>query len=295
MTQKAIVLIVDDDNTYRKTLALQVMSRGYEVIAAASGSEALFLLKGNLVDLILLDLNMPGMPGNEVLQRIRADYSALELPVLMLTSSDETDDMIKALGNGANDYLIKSTNIEILAARIETQLSLKSMNMSLKVKQSDLRQEYVQTRSKLELDRISMKKEIDHRVAAELAMIESEKRYKVLYDNTPAMYFSLNIMGEILSVNRYGAHVLGYQRKELVGRDISELYVPGDRERFQEYLADATFHPDSSYRWQLHKQTKAGMPILIRETAKLVHGLTRDKNILMVGVDISDEHIDLGI
>jgi PAS domain S-box-containing protein len=295
MTQKATILIVDDDNTYRKTLALQVKSRGYEVLAAGSGSEALFQLRGNLVDLILLDLNMPGMSGNEVLQKIRADYSALELPVLMLTSSDETDDMIKALGNGANDYLIKSTNIEILAARIETQLSLKSMNTALKVKQSDLRQEYVQTRSKLELDRISMKKEIDHRVAAEIAMIESEKRYKVLYDNTPAMYFSLNIMGEIQSVNRYGARVLGYQRNELIGRDISELYAPGDRERFQEYLAEATLHPDSSYRWQLHKQTREGMPILIRETAKLVYGLTREKNILLVGVDISDEHIDLGI
>ena len=107
MAQNATILIVDDENTFRKTLALQVSSRGYAVISAASGKEALLKLKSNLVDLILLDLNMPEMHGNELLRQIRSDYSALDLPVLMLTSSDGTDDMIKAFGLGANDYLIK--------------------------------------------------------------------------------------------------------------------------------------------------------------------------------------------
>ena len=295
MAQNATILIVDDENTFRKTLALQVSSRGYEVISAASGKEALLKLKSNLVDLILLDLNMPEMHGNELLRQIRSDYSALDLPVLMLTSSDGTYDMIKAFGLGANDYLIKSCDIEILAARIETQLSLKSMNMTLTVRQSDLRQEYVQAKSRMELDRIAMKKEIDHRVMAEMALIESEKRYKVLYDNTPAMYFSLNTMGQILSVNRYGAHVLGYQREELIGRDIQDLYEPGDRPRFWEYLEEVICNPGVPCRWQLSKLGKDGMPILIRETARLVQGVTGEKNILLVGVDISDEHINLGL
>jgi PAS domain S-box-containing protein len=295
MTQSATVLIVDDDNTFRKTLNLQIASKGYKVIAVASGHEALSKLKSNYIDLVLLDINMPEMSGNEVLKLIRADYSALNLPVLMLTGSEETESMLNAFRLGANDYLIKHGNIDILAARIETQLSLKNMNTMLMVKQSDLRREYVQTRARLELDRVDMKKEIDHRLSAEMALIQSEKRYKVLYDNTPAMYFSLDLSGFILSVNRYGAYVLGYHREELIGQNIIGLYEKQERKTIQQYLHDVVSSPENFYRWQLNKINKESMPVLVRETARLVENITGEKNILMVGVDISDEHINLSL
>jgi len=182
MSEQATILIVDDEITIRKTLGLALTSKGYKIVAAGNGPEALLLLEDNVIDLALLDMRMPGMSGYEVLKEIRKSHSALELPVLMLTATDDADAMISSLKSGANDYLIKPCNREILAARIETQLSMKEMNESLISERNNLRREFVDAKVKSELDSVKFKSEFDQRTQAEKALIESERRFKVLYD-----------------------------------------------------------------------------------------------------------------
>ena len=296
MTKQTKLLFVDDETTVRMTMGLGLQSKGFEVIPAASGKEALSLLKNNPdIDIVLLDIRMPEMSGNEVLQEIREKYSALELPVLMLTGTDETDAMVNALQQGANDYLVKPGDIEILNARIETQLSMKTINASLVGERNELRKEYIEAKVKSELEKIKSKKEINKRLKAEKSFIHSEKRYRMLYDNTPAMCFNLDLEGKILSVNAYGAYVLGYKRDELIGRDIFELYQQEDRSAAKENFDDVIRHTEIMHRWELRKVDKDGNTIFLRETAKLVQNMVDERNILMVGVDIADEHINISL
>jgi PAS domain S-box-containing protein len=294
MSKETKLLIVDDEATVLKTLTLKLKARGYDVVAVSSGTDALAVLaENNDIDLILLDIRMPDMSGTQVLQLVRNMYSALELPVLMLTGSDEAEAMVSALQAGANDYLVKPTDIDILAARIDTQVSMKYMNATLSGERDNLRREFVEAKVRNELEKVKIKEEINKREDMETSFIESEKRYRVLYDNTPALCFNTDLEGTILSVNRYGAFVLGYKREELIGTNMFQLYENEDRETAKKYFNDVISYTESMHQWELRKKDKNGNSILVRETAKLVQNPVGEKNILVVAVDVADEHINL--
>ena len=87
-------------------------------------------------DLILLDIMMPNLSGTEILNRLRKKFNRFELPIIMVTSKDESASIVEALKLGANDYVTKPVNIEIAIARIQTQLQIKKLlKESLKAKQ----------------------------------------------------------------------------------------------------------------------------------------------------------------
>ena len=122
------LLLVDDDQLARDLMSLRLQRMGYEITVADDGSQALEILKVQNIDLVLLDMMMPGLSGYEVLSEIRKSFSLLSLPVIMVTAHDEQEHIIKALETGANDYLVKPVNMEIALARINTQLTLKSLS-----------------------------------------------------------------------------------------------------------------------------------------------------------------------
>ena len=99
--RSACVLAVDDNATIRRAIAMRLSSKGYQVVTAEDGEQALAALQRQPFDLMLLDLQMPGMRGDEVLQSVRKRYSETELPVIMLTGSDEKQDINRTLELGA--------------------------------------------------------------------------------------------------------------------------------------------------------------------------------------------------
>ena len=117
------ILLVDDDGLNRELTKLELTKKGCQIAEAASGTEALEMIQDNQFDLILLDIEMPGMNGLEVLSQLRLKYSPLQLPIIMVTANDNEHDIINAFHLGANDYLLKPLNYEISEARIRTQLS----------------------------------------------------------------------------------------------------------------------------------------------------------------------------
>jgi DNA-binding response OmpR family regulator len=122
------ILVVDDDQINNKMLSKKLEKRGFEVSQAYCGMDALEAVKKGGVDLILLDIMMPDLAGDEVLAELRKTYSAFELPIIMVTGKSETEDIVNNLKNGANDYIVKPVNIEVALARINTQLKLKQLN-----------------------------------------------------------------------------------------------------------------------------------------------------------------------
>lgn len=119
------VLIVDDNEANRDSLSRRLIRKGYAVSAVVDGAAALSQLARAKYDVVLLDVMMPGMSGWEVLEQIRRTHSQLELPVIMATAKDQTEDIVKAFHLGANDYVTKPVDFGVTLARVQTQLALR--------------------------------------------------------------------------------------------------------------------------------------------------------------------------
>jgi two-component system, NtrC family, sensor kinase len=119
------VLAVDDSETYLQQLADALRSEGYEVILARSGEDALDLLAVQQVDCVLLDLLMPGIGGRETCRRVKCVPVMRDIPIIMLTAVEDREAMIEGLGAGADDYIAKSSDFDVVRARVLAQIRRK--------------------------------------------------------------------------------------------------------------------------------------------------------------------------
>jgi two-component system response regulator RegX3 len=116
----AKILVVEDEASYRETLAILLPKEGHEVVVAADGHEALARFADSDPDLILLDLMLPGISGNEVCRTIRQTSN---VPIIMLTAKDSETDEVVGLEIGADDYITKLASSSKIIARINKVLS----------------------------------------------------------------------------------------------------------------------------------------------------------------------------
>ncbi len=119
MSNRAEILIIDDEAPIRRLLEITLQSNDYNVTEAATAKEGIIMAASHPPDLIILDLGLPDTNGHEVLQQLREWFTN---PVLILSVQKSEEDIIKALDNGANDYLVKPFRTGELLARIRSAL-----------------------------------------------------------------------------------------------------------------------------------------------------------------------------
>jgi DNA-binding response OmpR family regulator len=112
------ILVCDDDPLLVDLVQYRLASRGYTVVVARDGGEALQRISEGIPDAIVLDAMMPVMDGLELLRRIREDSATAQTPVIMLTARKQENDIVSALELGANDYMVKPFIPEELVARL---------------------------------------------------------------------------------------------------------------------------------------------------------------------------------
>jgi cyclic di-GMP phosphodiesterase len=130
-TQRPLVLVVDDVAANRELIEACLAGIDCEVELAADGPSALRLMESAHPDLVLLDVQMPGMNGHEVCQRIKADPGTRLVPVVMITALEETEDRVKALEWGADDFMTKPVQRIELVARVRSALRLRALYNTL--------------------------------------------------------------------------------------------------------------------------------------------------------------------
>ena len=154
--RRARVLVVDDDEKSREIMHLLLRDQGYETLEAESGEAALDLIRSELPDIVLLDVEMRGINGFEIARQLKKDSRTQSIPVIMVTGLGDRESRLHGLENGAEDYLAKPVDPAELRMRVRNHLRLKeygdllaTMNCTLEIKVEEktaqLRDSYKQT------------------------------------------------------------------------------------------------------------------------------------------------------
>ena len=202
----ARVLVVDDQSVIRSVLRELLRKMGFEVIEARDAASAIRLIETQSFSLVTLDMVLPGTGGMEVLRRARERYDYSELPIIVISVQDEAEHIVKALSQGANDYVTKPIVPETLAARIETHLAQRRNEQLLRQTQ----------------------RELEDRVRARTADLqrsnEALNQYEKMINAASDMLMFLDTDYRFLAAN--GACLAAFKttREALLGRSMSEVF-----------------------------------------------------------------------
>lgn len=130
----ARILVVDDIPANVKLLEARLLAEYFDVLTAGDGYQALAICERNQVDLVLLDIMMPGMDGFEVCERLKANPKTSHIPVVMVTALDQSADRVRGLKAGADDFLTKPVNDLQLISRVKSLLRLKTLSDELRIR-----------------------------------------------------------------------------------------------------------------------------------------------------------------
>lgn len=135
---RGVILIIDDDEEKRRLIVRRLQDAGHETIEAQSGREGLDILKKQKIDLILLDILMPGMSGHEVLRVLKSNLQTMHIPVLVISSLQDEGSAIQCIRAGADDFLSSPVNPTLLQARVSACLLKKQLGDTEKQQAEEL-------------------------------------------------------------------------------------------------------------------------------------------------------------
>jgi diguanylate cyclase (GGDEF)-like protein/PAS domain S-box-containing protein len=391
------ILIVDDQPTIRMVVSAVLESARYDVAIARGGRETLEFIENEHCDLVLLDILMPDLGGLEVLDRIRKRRNDVELPVIIVTVKTDTEGMVNAFGLGANDYLVKPIDANVLLARVRSQLARKQhyeahtgalareaeeradaarrAQDELRVSEDRFRKAFHASPDAIVLSALadgrvlevndafeqitgyrreevlgktteqlkywrhpheradfiaalkergsirnwraalrtragefrvcevaaefidlhgtpamlSIARDVTDRELAEQALIESERNYRDLYENTPAIYLTIGPARDIRSVNRFCAAALGYQSAaELAGKPLLDLVFQDDRAATATFVERSFGAPDSAETCEQRLVRRDGSIMWVKLTVRCVEAPDGERQVVAVCDDVTN-------
>ena len=215
------LLAVDDSITYLQELGSQLRREGYHVVMASSGEEALELLAAQPVDGILLDLVMPGLSGQDTCRRIKQRAEWRDIPLVMLTARDDRDAMIEGINAGADDYIAKSADFDVLKARLRAQLRRKYFeDENRRIREKLVRRE---TEAAARKQGEAEQKKLDQRLRDQQFYTRS-----LIESNIDAL-MTTDPLGIITDVNKQMEALTGCTRDELIGAPFKNYFTDPER------------------------------------------------------------------
>lgn len=217
------LFVVDDDLHTRDLLTRILRQKGCQVESVATGQQAIDRLSEAGASLVLLDILLPDLDGYRLCQALKANPLTQNIPVIFLSSLDDSLDRVKAFQVGAADYIAKPFASEEVLVRVQNQLNLATQRQQLNYQNALLRQE------------------VEERTQVEQALLAAEMNYRSIFENSTVGIFKASAQGTYLSVNPSMAELYGYDSTtEMITtvQDINrQIYVqPKRRDELMVYL-----------------------------------------------------------
>jgi DNA-binding response OmpR family regulator/DNA-binding CsgD family transcriptional regulator len=194
MKNKPVILVVDDEPQNIELLEAHLVPQGYEIVKAANGEEALGKLSDTQIDLILLDVKMPDMDGFEVTRRVRQDNTHRLLPIILVTVLRETEDRVKGIEAGCDDFISYPVDKMELLARVRSLLKVKAYNDLMSNYRKELESEVTGRTEELKHALENLQRDITKRKQAEEALSKSEKELKSKAEKLEEVNAALNVL-----------------------------------------------------------------------------------------------------
>jgi diguanylate cyclase (GGDEF)-like protein/PAS domain S-box-containing protein len=265
LKDKPVLLVVDDKPQNIEVLEAYLVPQGYEIVKAANGEEALGKLSENQIDLVLLDVMMPGMDGFEVTRRVRQDTTHRLLPIILVTALRETEDRVKGIEAGCDDFVSKPFDKMELLARVRSLLRVKVYN--------DLMSNYL--------------KELE---VAKISVDEAREYAESIINTVREPLIALDQDLRVVKVSRSFYDVFKVKPEETVGQLIYDLGnkqwdIPKLRELLETILPQkATF---DNYEVE-HDFFTIGKRIMLLNARQIQRGLGKERIILLAIEDITE-------
>jgi len=227
------VLVVDDNPVNRKILNRQLQKQGHVVNLAKNGEEALEKMKAQQFDIVLLDILMPVMDGFEVLEQLRDNNDLRNIPVIVISSLDDIDSLVKCIELGADDYLPQPFNPVLLQARLDASLEKKRLR--------DQEQAYL----------VAAKQQTEE------ALQESEARLDTVVSSASIVLFAIDRNNRFSLVEGRGLETLGIKSEDYVGKSLADvaLRVPKLEKEIQRVFKGEDFKSTieiGEIVWEVH-------------------------------------------
>jgi PAS domain S-box-containing protein len=287
MKAKPVILVVDDISQNNDLLEAYLVPQGYEIIKAVSGEEALEKLTSNQIDLILLDVMMPGMDGFEVTRRIRQDKKTKLMPIILVTALKETEDRIKGIQAGCDDYISKPFNKMELLARVQSLLKVKAYNDLMSNYRNELESEVINVTETLKQSNITL----DEQNARLSAIINNPEDILIFSLNREYRYTSFNenhrkAMKKLWQIDiQIGMSYLEcISNPELKTATVSSM----NRALAGEHFIEAQYQPGLGIWWEFNwnpirnKDTVIGLSVFVkditerRRSQEMLRGVRRE-------------------
>ncbi|MDE1242025.1 response regulator [Vibrio aestuarianus] len=202
-----LLLVADDEPVNLRVLDSFLRLEGYQVRTVKDGNEVLAAVEQQKPELLLLDIMMPGLSGYQVCEKLREQYDHAELPIIMLTALNQTDDRVRGFDAGANDYLSKPFNKHELAARIVAHLSA-----------SKAEQRRIENRQ--------LQQELKHRAMVEASLLETQGRLLEQLESAPEAIICIRDDHKVRFANEAAARLFRRSQEQLKRSNADELIAP---------------------------------------------------------------------
>ncbi|KAG1650475.1 Sensor histidine kinase TmoS [Nymphon striatum] len=275
--ERPTVMVVDDNHDMSEFIE-ECLNVDYRVVVSADGLQALKIMRRTPPDLLITDLMMPVLTGDQLVQLVRQDKYLTKIPIMVLSAKSDDAMRVRLLSESVQDYLVKPFSAQELRARVRNLVSLKIARDALQNELSDQNDDISLLTKKL----IKSRRELQQ---SHYALQDSEARCKAVYENSGAGIALTKPTGEIITANPAFQKITGYSEKELESLNIEALTAVDERKQMRKRLDKLIEHGGVEYSVERRYLCKGGEEVWANASVSLIPPRNEDPQVVVQIID----------